>query len=64
MGLASSSKAMGLDQIPESLLPLLGAWFFVPLGWLDILVGVALFFVGEIILSRILFDLKLRDRPY
>jgi CDP-diglyceride synthetase len=64
MGLASSSKAMGLDQIPESLLPLLGSWFFVPLGWLDILVGVALFFVGEIILSRILFDLKLRDRPY
>ena len=41
-----------------------GAWFFVPLGWPDILVGVALFFVGELILSRILFDLKLRDRPY
>ncbi len=64
MGLASSSMAIGLDQIPESLLPLLGARFFVPLGWLDILVGVALFFGGELILSRILFDLNLRDRPY
>jgi CDP-diglyceride synthetase len=64
MGLASSSKAIGLDQIPESLLPLLGARVFVPLGWLDVLIGVALFFVGELILSRILFDLDLRDRPY
>ncbi len=64
MGLASSSMAIGLDQIPESLLPLLGARVFVPLGWLDILLGVALFFVGELILSRILFDLNLRDRPY
>ena len=64
MGLASSSMAIGLDQIPELLLPLLGARFFVPLGWLDILVGVALFFGGELILSRILFDLNLRDRPY
>jgi CDP-diglyceride synthetase len=64
MGLASSSMAIGLDQIPESLLPLLGARVFVPLGWLDVLIGVALFFVGELILSRILFDLDLRDRPY
>ena len=30
MGLASSSMALGLDQIPESLLPLLGARLFVP----------------------------------
>jgi CDP-2,3-bis-(O-geranylgeranyl)-sn-glycerol synthase len=64
MGLPSSSMALGLDQIPESLLPLLGAWLFVPLSLLDILVGVAAFFAGELILSRILFHLNLRERPY
>jgi CDP-diglyceride synthetase len=64
MGLPSGSMALGLDQIPESLLPLLGAWLFVPLSMLDVLVGVAAFFAGELILSRILFHLNLRERPY
>jgi hypothetical protein len=64
MGLPSGSMALGLDQIPESLLPLLGAWLFVPLSLLDVLVGVAAFFAGELILSRILFHLNLRERPY
>ncbi len=31
---------------------------------LDIVVTVVLFFVGEIVLSRLLFRLRLRDRPY
>jgi hypothetical protein len=31
---------------------------------LDIGVAAALFFVGELVLSRILFRLHLRDRPY
>jgi CDP-diglyceride synthetase len=64
IGLASSSMAIGLDQIPEALFPLLGAALFMPLGLANIFVGVALFFVGELILSRILFHLNLRDRPY
>jgi hypothetical protein len=34
------------------------------LSWLDIVVTAALFFVGEIVLSRLLFRLHLRDRPY
>jgi CDP-2,3-bis-(O-geranylgeranyl)-sn-glycerol synthase len=63
-GFASSSMAIGLDQIPESLFPLLASRILLPLGWLDILLGVAVFFVGELILSRILFRLKLRDTPY
>jgi CDP-diglyceride synthetase len=64
MGLALSSMAIGLDQIPESLLPLLGAPLFMPLSLLDVLVGMAIFFTCELILSRILFHLNLRDRPY
>ncbi len=64
LGLASSSMALGLDQIPESLFPLLASRILLPLGWLDIVAGVAIFFVGELVLSRILFHLNLRDRPY
>jgi hypothetical protein len=64
LGLASSSMAIGLDQIPESLFPLLASRILLPLGWLYILAGVAVFFVGELVGSRILFRLKLRDTPY
>ena len=64
MGLPSSSMAIGLDQIPESLFPLLAARHFVPVSFLDVIVGVAIFFAGELVLSRILFQLNLRDRPY
>jgi CDP-2,3-bis-(O-geranylgeranyl)-sn-glycerol synthase len=64
MGLPSSSMAIGLDQIPESLFPLLAARLFVPVSFLDVIVGVAIFFAGELVLSRILFQLNLRDRPY
>jgi CDP-diglyceride synthetase len=64
LGLAPSSMAIGLDQIPESLLPLLGALLFLPLTALDIAIVVALFVVGELLLSPILFRLNLRDKPY
>jgi hypothetical protein len=64
MGLAPSSMAIGLDQIPESLFPLLACRLLLPLTMLDIGVAAALFFVGELVLSRILFRLHLRDRPY
>ena len=64
LGLPSSSMALGLDQIPESLFPLLAARLLVPVSFLDVIVGVAIFFAGELVLSRILFHLNLRDRPY
>ena len=64
MGLAPSSRAIGLDQIPESLFPLLACRFLLPLTILDIGVAAILFIVGALVLSRILFKLRLRDRPY
>jgi hypothetical protein len=64
LGLAPSSQAIGLDQIPESVLPLLACLMLLPLSWLDMVVTAVVFFVGEIVLSRILFRLRLRDRPY
>jgi CDP-2,3-bis-(O-geranylgeranyl)-sn-glycerol synthase len=64
LGLAPSSQAVGLDQIPESLFPLLAARLLLPLTVLDVAVATMLFFVGELVLSRLLFRLRLRDRPY
>jgi CDP-2,3-bis-(O-geranylgeranyl)-sn-glycerol synthase len=64
MGLVSSSMAPGLDQVPESLLPFLVVASRLGLGPVDVVSGVAAFWVGEIILSRILFALRIRDRPY
>ena len=64
LGLASSSMAIGLDQIPEALVPALLSCVVLPLGWLDILAIVMLFFVANLVLSRLLFHLHLRDRPH
>ena len=64
MGLAPSCQAIGLDQIPESLLPLLACWFFLPLTIVDMIVATMIFFVGELLLSRVLFKLGIRNRPY
>jgi CDP-2,3-bis-(O-geranylgeranyl)-sn-glycerol synthase len=59
-----SSQALGLDQIPESLLPMLAARAALSLTALDIAAGVAIFLVGELLLSRFLFQVHLRDEPY
>ncbi len=64
LGLRPSSRATGLDQIPESLFPLLACRSWLPLNTLDVLAGIVIFLIGEIIGSRVLFRLHLRDRPY
>jgi CDP-2,3-bis-(O-geranylgeranyl)-sn-glycerol synthase len=64
LALAPSSKATGIDQIPESLFPMLACWHALSLNAVDIVAVVAIFFAGEILLSRLLFRFRLRDRPY
>jgi CDP-2,3-bis-(O-geranylgeranyl)-sn-glycerol synthase len=59
-----SSRATGLDQIPESLIPALLCRQELGLGPADIVAVVAIFFAGEIVLSRLLFRMHIRDRPY
>ena len=59
-----SSMARGLDQIPESLLPLLACKSALGLSAPDIVVGTAAFWLGELVLSRALFALRIRDQPY
>lgn len=61
---APSSRATALDQIPESLFPLLACRPLLELSVLDVAVGTLLFFIGEVLLSRALYRVHLRDRPY
>jgi CDP-2,3-bis-(O-geranylgeranyl)-sn-glycerol synthase len=64
LGLNASSMALGLDQIPEALLPLVALKPYFSLTWLMILETVTGFVILELFLSYILFKLKVRDRPY
>ena len=64
LGLPSSSRALGLDQIPESLFPLLACRQQLSLSVLDIAAIVEAFLIGELWLSRVLYGWHIRDRPY
>ncbi len=64
MGLPAGSRATGLDQVPESLFPLLACRHMLSLTALDIAVTVALFFVGEVVLSILFYKFHVRERPY
>ena len=59
-----SSRATGLDQVPESLFPFLACRSMLGLTAADVAAGVLLFFIGEIVLSRLLYKLHVRKRPY
>jgi hypothetical protein len=64
LNLPPSSQALGLDQVPESLFPLLAYRFSLSLTAADIALGIGIFFVGELVLSRVLYKAHLRDEPY
>ncbi len=61
---APSSQAIGLDQIPEALFPLLACYRLLSLSAVDILVTVTAFSLGAILLSPIFHRIGLRDRPF
>ena len=64
LGMSSGSMGLGIDQIPESLLPFLAVRSEFELSATDIVAGVAVFFVGELVISRILYRFGLREHPY
>ncbi len=64
LNMPTSSMALGLDQIPESLFPLLAVQPMLALTVMDIAAVVVIFSVGGLFLSRILYKLNIRDRPY
>lgn len=64
LGLPPSSQALGLDQVPESLLPLLAGSQALSLTGADIVLAVVIFFLGELLLARLFYRLGWRDKPY
>jgi CDP-2,3-bis-(O-geranylgeranyl)-sn-glycerol synthase len=64
MQLPAGSRATGLDQVPESLLPLLACRSALSLTALDITVIVVAFFLGEVFLSILFYKLHFREHPY
>ena len=64
LDLPPSSRALGLDQLPESIFPLLFCWSTLGLDIPTAVTVVVVFFIAEIILSQVLFRLHIRDHPY
>ena len=64
LGLASSRQALGLDQGLESLLPMLACKPLLSFGWDTVVAVVVAFVVVGALLSRLLFRLNIRERPY
>lgn len=64
IGLPPSSPALGLDQIPEALFPLLACRAPLALSLAGVVLVVAVFFAGEVLISRLLYAFRLRERPY
>ena len=64
LGIQSSGKAVGLDQVPEALLPLLVCRGELGIGWPAVAVLVALFFFGSLLLSRAMYRFGIKKRPY
>jgi CDP-2,3-bis-(O-geranylgeranyl)-sn-glycerol synthase len=64
LSLPPSSRASGIDQIPECLLPTIAICSTLGLGAFDIISVVIIFFLGQVLLSQALFRWNIRNRPY
>jgi CDP-diglyceride synthetase len=64
LGLAASQRATLLDQIPEAFLPVLALALQGLISWLEGLFVVILFTVSDLLVSRVLYRLQIRKRPY
>jgi hypothetical protein len=64
LGLEPSSKCLGLDQLPESLLPSVYAVVSLDIAWWWAPVFALTFMLIEIVVSKPLYWLHIRNRPY
>lgn len=64
LGTPPSGRFLLLDQLPEALLPLVVLQYWLGLGWPDMLVVGLGFLFLDLALSRLLFRLHIRQRPY
>ena len=63
-GLNPSDQCLGLDQLPEAVLPCIYAVASTGLQWWWVLLLPLLFMLLELLVSRPLYQLKIRKRPY
>jgi hypothetical protein len=63
LALAPGARAMGLDQIPESLLPAVAMMGLFGFGWGSVALVVALFVVVDVSISPLLYWLRIRPEP-
>ncbi|WP_148864208.1 CDP-archaeol synthase [Marinobacter fonticola] len=59
-----SSRATGLDQLPEAFLPALFGAFWIGYGWVVVVVTVVAFMIANMVLSPMLYRIGIRRRPY
>lgn len=64
LGIESSGRASGLDQIPEALLPLLLCYPLLPVDPVMVLLVVLLFTLGQVLISPLMFRLGVRRQPH
>jgi hypothetical protein len=64
LGMPSGSMAIGLDHVPESLFPLLACKPMLELSWNQVVALTAGFMIANLLLSRVLFHLGLREHPH
>lgn len=64
LGLRAHARAPGLDQVPEVLLPLLLLRPWLSLSWREVAIVVLVFVLLDVVLSRVLYHLSIRERPY
>lgn len=62
--LRSSAQAIGLDQLPEAILPVVFGAFWLDYGWEVTVVTVLLFMLADMVFSPLLYRLGIRRRPY
>lgn len=64
LNIPPSGRFLGLDQIPEAALPLLVLRQPLGLDLVDVAALTLAFLVGSLLLSRVMYRLGIRDRPY
>lgn len=64
LGKAPSDQAVFLDQIPESLLPLITGRALLDYGWTTVVIVTVMFVLIALSASPVLFKLGIRKRPY
>lgn len=64
LGLPPSSQALLLDQVPEAALPLVLVWNTLELNAPFVGMLVSVFVVMELLLSKLLYRLRIRRQPY